>query len=406
MESPLSVNQIGTDPEELIEQERMYAKTNVIREFLIARNVQEWLELRDVWGSEKASKHFALQRKVADRSRANKKASKGFMFRMVRVAEEIEAGTGFFTTKPKITASGNLSLKASYDPLYALDVCMGPGAFAQYFLHLNPSGSLDGMSLSVERGGYGLELESASKTIKSLNRNQGWQKNRARSFGKTPIPSITWTDITLHAGLLPANQQLPEEAEFSDKAAFDANPPIPPQLQGALKAGNRLYDLVICDGHLRAPDQHKGRTWDPARLIISQTIWALTFVKPGGSVLILLHRLEKWNTFITVYRFSKFANVRLFKPKTAFGTKSSFYLVGTNIQPENEVCKSWVEEMRQNWYTMTFGGENGFGAEVEAGAGLEVEEVLKDWGEAYVELARNIWQIQNEALKELLQKFE
>ena len=49
MENPFEVDQVDNGPEEVIVQEgQAYLKTNVIREFIIARNVHEWLELRDV----------------------------------------------------------------------------------------------------------------------------------------------------------------------------------------------------------------------------------------------------------------------------------------------------------------------------------------------------------------------
>ena len=116
-------------------------------------------------------------------------------------------------------------------------------------------------------------------------------------------------------------------------------------------------------------------------------------------MLVLLHHLEAWNTFATVYNLSKIAEIRLYKPEWAHAIRSSFYLIATKVQPELDVCRAWVEELKRAWYTMTFGGEEGLGGLVEAGEGLDADKMLDEWGEDFVVLGENVWRRQRDALK-------
>ena len=45
----------------------------------------------------------------------------------------------------------------------------------------------------------------------------------------------------------------------------------------------------------------------------------------------LLHKVEVWDTFQILYAFSGFASVQLYKPKKYHATRSSFYLIATNV---------------------------------------------------------------------------
>ncbi|KAF8442745.1 hypothetical protein BGX38DRAFT_1095898, partial [Terfezia claveryi] len=336
-----------------------------------------------VWQSEEADKHFEKQRENADGSAQNVGTQVGFLKLMLAIAKDIQDSTGVFTSvRPKNPRS------VLQKPVRCLDTCTAPGAFAQFFLRQNPRATVDGLSLPVESGGYAMLLESANKILGA----------RPRPQDKDTV-NITWTDITLHPLFLPQGKNYPEE--FPDKPAFDNNPPLPPHLQfPPSKPSDRVYDIVISgSGHLRRCVHAQLRPWEAGRSLVSKLILGLSFVKPGGSMLIVLHNLEVWNTFATVYNFSRIANIALYKPEWSHAIRSSFYLIATNVQPELDVCKVWVEELKQAWYTMTFGGEEGLGSLVEVGEGLNLDTMLDEWGDEFAVLGQNVWKRQLDALK-------
>ncbi|KAF8429042.1 hypothetical protein EV426DRAFT_206655 [Tirmania nivea] len=380
-------NDIGAvTPQVAAARAAYYAKGDKIREFLASQKIQAWIELdemrKKIWRSEEANKHFEKQRENADGSTQNITIQVGFLNMMLGIAREIQVSTGVFTSvRPKNPRS------VLAKPVRCLDTSMAPGGFAQYFLSQNPRATVDGLSLPVESGGHSMLLQDANKTLGVRPRPQDKDVN------------IAWTDVTLHPLFLPQGKEYPEE--FPDKPAFDGNQPLHPHLQSPPnKPSDRVYDIIISDGaYLRIHAHAQLRHWEAGRLLVSQLILGLSFIKPGGSVLILLHHLENWNTFATVYNFSRIANIRLYKPEWAHAIRSSFYLIATKVQPELDVCKAWVEELKRAWYAMTFGGEEGLGGLVEAGEGLNVDKMLDEWGEEFVVLGENVWKRQRDALK-------
>jgi len=56
------------------------------------------------------------------------------------------------------------------------------------------------------------------------------------------------------------------------------------------------------------------------RLAVTQLAIGLEHVKIGGTMVVLLHKVEATDTVSLLYRFSKFSSVKLFKPTV----KSSF----------------------------------------------------------------------------------
>jgi hypothetical protein len=97
---------------------------------------------------------------------------------------------------------------------------------------------------------------------------------------------------------------------------------------------SQVFDLVLCDGrvlrtHARASYREKR---EARRLTIVQLALGLEHVRPGGTMVVLLHKLEAWDTVSLLYRFAKFSSVRFFKPKTGHAKRSSFYMVASDIK--------------------------------------------------------------------------
>ncbi|KAL7267443.1 hypothetical protein RUND412_009975 [Rhizina undulata] len=325
-------------------------KTDIIKDYLA--NVQEFQDLcalRDKgWESEAADRHFIKQRAIADSAASNKKTQFGFYKKMLEIADEINRASGVFSSV------GNERV---------LDVCMAPGAFSDYALRQNPGCWIDGITLPVEEGGHEILLQTNERKI-----------------------NISFTNLTLHSSFLPWGKSIP--VNFPDRADFNANPPLPPLF---------LYKLVICDGQrLRTHEHADRRNWEAVRLLLSQLILGLTHIKHGGSMLILLHRVELWYTASMIYRFSKFSNVQLYKPSAAHATRSSFYMIASNVRPVEAV--QWVEHLKDCWFKMTFNGEDGRGMGVDCAEDLDAEDLLRDFGPRLIQLGSDIWRKQRDAL--------
>ncbi|RPA91504.1 hypothetical protein L873DRAFT_1714037, partial [Choiromyces venosus 120613-1] len=302
------------------------------------------------WESNAAERHFNRQRLTSDSSANNKKTQHGFFKMMLEIAEEINHAADIF---PALAGQR------------VLDVCMAPGAFTEFALRRNPRCFVDGITLPVESGGHEVLL---------------------RTSGRRNL-TISFTDLTLHTTYLPPGVRVPEH--FPDRHAFATNPPLPQM--------SPPYDLVICDGQrLRTHEQAGFRSWEPGRLLLSQLILALTNIRPGGTMLVLLHRVEQWNTVSLMYRFSQFADISLFKPKSAHATRSSFYLIATRVRPDR--AAPWVSHLRHCWAGLTFGGEEGRGMPLDDAEDLEVEDVLRVFGGRLISLGHEIWEAQRDAL--------
>lgn len=269
---------------------------------------------------------------------------------MLKIADELNKATGVFSRQ---------------NTQSVLDVCMAPGGFAEYALRQNFRCVVDAMTLPREKGGHSVLIQTRGR------------RNVA----------VTYTDITMHADLLPAGKHIPDDSP--DKEEFESNRPLPHMWS---------YSLVICDGvRLRVHEHGMVREWEPRRLTISELIIGLTNVKPGGSLLALMHGPDHWDTVAVLYRFSQFSDIQLYKPKTSHRNRSSFYMVASNIN--TDLAAPWVEHLRECWYEATFGGEDGRGVPFDLEEDLVVEDVLEEFGERLIEMGRDIWTIQKEALE-------
>ena len=247
-----------------------------------------------------------------------------------------------------------------------LDLCMAPGGYTASALKYNPGATAFGITLSPAQGGHKMLLKSNNSTV-------------------------LFRDITMLA------------KEFG----FDDLPPTHPEHKSFLNERPYLehkFYLVFCDGqvlrtHQRAEyrEQHEAR-----RLTTSQLILALQRIRPGGTMVVLLHKADSWVAVELMYHFNQFSSIQLFKPKQKHALRSSFYLIAKNVRPDADGARTAVESWKRSWWSATFGGENGTG-EFEVKASTDyVQTVLDDFGGKLVELGRPVWQIQANALNRKL----
>ena len=166
-----------------------------------------------------------------------------------------------------------------------LDPCMAPGGYTASALKYNPSAIACGVTLPFAKGGHKLLLQSSRYSVKFLDITM-----LASEFGVDEVPFAH-----------------PEHASF-----FRERPYL-----------GQTFHLVFYDGQvLRTHQRAEHREQQEAlRLTVSQLILALQRIRPGGTLVILLHKLEAWDTTELLYKFSHFSSIQLFRRRLRKSTR-------------------------------------------------------------------------------------
>lgn len=171
-----------------------------------------------------------------------------------------------------------------------------------------------------------------------------------------------------------------------------------------LTAGQRSFDLALCDGQVLRPVLHTRASYREARendrLSWVQLGLGLSHLKEGGTMIVLLHNVEAWRNVQLLYLFSKISRMKLFKPSRAHAARGSFYMVASDIRVSCTEAVEAVERWKTLWRAATFGTEEELDKIAEDGS--TPEELLAGFGDTVVELGTQIWKIQGDALAEKL----
>lgn len=258
-----------------------------------------------------------------------------------------------------------------------LDLCMAPGGFSHTALAANENATVCAVTLDPKMGGHDVMLRHGDFT------------------GEL---HLEFMDVTMLAGEMGVTEyEIPLEHPEARKLNYSR-----------IFEDVDEFDLVFCGGTpTRNHRQHRAPYRDYVeglRLSVSQLVIALNHIREGGTIVMLMHRAETWTTCQLMYMLSKFSNIRPFKPRCAHRTKSSFYLVATEVKPDSAEAKDAVRRWKAIWKRFTLYPEGLHDitiAELEDTdiAGEPVEVVLRKFGAQYVNKSRTIWLEQGEALK-------
>ncbi|KAI1798635.1 hypothetical protein F4811DRAFT_566284 [Daldinia bambusicola] len=325
--------------------------SQVIRSYLLERSdeYREVSELRQRgWDNPEGDSFFQRQRQNADRS--DDQTATYFFNLMRRIGNELHRSTGAFATQP-----------GSHHP-NILDMCMAPGGFLEVALSKSPGSRALAFSLPVSDGGHKVLLRKASHV------------------------EIRYLDVTMLAADMGV-EEIP-------KGHPDADSFLPRQLEQG-----RSFDLIFCDGqvlrtHPRAP--YRGPR-EVKRLTATQLALGLEHLRPTGTMVVLLHKLEAWDTMNILWKFHKFSTVKLVKPKSGHAKRSSFYMVATGIQSCHPEAIRAVDIWKAAWKAATFGSDKEYERMVWD-AELGVEQLLDEFGLEILALGKEIWRVQADAL--------
>ncbi len=309
------------------------------------------------WEQKAGDDFFQQQRQRADTAKLWQ--CENFYKMMIKLAFEMDTATGALSFPDK---------KGS--KLQVLDLCMAPGGFSAALLTLNPTASISGISLPRAKGAHKLLLP----------------------FGeKDPRVCVLFTDITMLAAECGVDmEEIPEDH------------PDAVRLNSLRPYSDKNYDLVLCDGQvLRSHTRESYRDQcEPTRLTNAQLILALQRIKSGGTLIILLHRLDTFHSMMLIRSFCKLATVELFKPKRAHAIRSSFYMVAKDVKPHSAEAEIALEKYKSLWHNATFGDGVGVGKSAKDDVDrIDFPAVLEEFGPKLAALGRGIWKIQADALE-------
>ncbi|KAI1314283.1 hypothetical protein F5Y03DRAFT_381065 [Xylaria venustula] len=301
------------------------------------------------WNNPQGDRYFARQRRNADT--ASDQQAHFFLKMMKDVGREIHDATRIFDVRT-----------LDNGPAKILDMCMAPGAFTYLAMEKNPGAQARAFSLPPDKGGHEVLIPP------------------------NPDLTIEFVDITMLAADMGVNRiplSHPEAHEFLPKKLYPQD----------------VFDLAICDGqvlrtHHRAAHRESREV---TRLALTQLAIAVEHMKPGGSMLILIHKVEAWKSVMLLRTFSRFSNVKVFKPRRAHAKRGSCYIVASNIQPQHEDAIRAVRTWKQLWKSATFDTESDF-ERLSASLEPDVNEVLGDFGATLVGFGQQPWEIQADAL--------
>jgi 23S rRNA U2552 (ribose-2'-O)-methylase RlmE/FtsJ len=300
------------------------------------------------WENPAGDTYFKKQRKNADKT--DNETSRYHFKLMMRIAEELHNATLGFATKMW--------------PGSVLDMCVAPGGFLATATNLNTGCEALGFSLPPSDGGYNVLLGGKYKDC------------------------VKFLDITMLAedmGVIDIPAEHPDAGNF-----------LPRQIEET-----RLFDLVICDGHVlrtHAPTRASYReTREGDRLKTTQLALGLEHLTPGGTMIILLHKLEAWDTVCYFQRFKKFSSTYLYKPTSGHATRSSFYMVARYVRRNDPEAILAIEKWKAVWRAATFGTDEEYEQAIRKGE-QSAEELLEEFGSVLAEGGRVVWETQAKAL--------
>ncbi|KAL8870073.1 MAG: hypothetical protein Q9174_003797 [Haloplaca sp. 1 TL-2023] len=333
-----------------------------IREYFSEKSdtFYELNKLRDKgWQSATAADHFKKQRKSADKKTLG---DEEFFFGLhKKIGRELQ-GSGAFNLG-EVTGVKTLNL------------CMAPGGYTVAILNKYPDAFVAGITLPH------------TPACQKINGHA----MKIRIAPEDPRVHVHFMDITMLLSEM-TNDNYEVAPSHPDAANFIRDAPF--------KA--KSFDLVLCDGIvLRTHDRPEVReAQEPIRLLSMQLVYGMARIKSGGTFIILLRKVDTWDTCTILSDFCSFARVSLFKPKAAHTDRSSFYMVAKSVIPDCAAAQQFIKKWQQVWMTATFGGEQGTGTDPEAPSAGEVNTLLKEFGPRLMSMAGKVWAIQLEALKD------
>lgn len=163
-------------------------------------------------------------------------------------------------------------------------------------------------------------------------------------MAKNICQNIIYEDITMYLMRMALQDSIP--TAHPDSRSFELC---------QLFLDNR-YDIAICGAAVGRyhPRESYRSDCESQRLMVSQLVFAMHRLKPGGSIVLLLHRIESWDTVCILHAFNEFSDIQLYKHRKAHAIKSSFYLVAKRVNMEHHTARGSMGYWKSLWRYLTF----------------------------------------------------
>ncbi|KAI2468018.1 hypothetical protein F4781DRAFT_400104 [Annulohypoxylon bovei var. microspora] len=306
------------------------------------------------WDNPEGDAYFKKQRRNADRGDAQ--TASYFYSLMIKIGEELHRTADAFAIRRRGPSDpgGRASI---------LDMCMAPGGFLATALSENPGAEALAFSLPASAGGHRVLLPRSSAVERRFL-------------------DVTMLAADMGAGEIPRDH--PDSGNF-----------VPRQLEPG-----KLFDLVLCDGqvlrtHARASYRESR---EARRLTTAQLALGLEHLRPGGTMVVLLHKPEAWDTANLLRDFCRFSSVRLVKPTRGHANRSSFYMIAADVRSRHPRAVEAVRGWKAIWKAATLGSDDEYKQAAYPG-GAGADELLEAFGSELVSLGTEIWKIQADALE-------
>ena len=203
---------------------------------------------------------------------------------------------------------------------------------------------------------------------------------------RTLASTVRFLDLTMLAADM-GMEELPQDHP-------DVHNFLPRELQSEM-----VFDLVICDGQVlrtqQLPSYREGR--EARRLTVTQLALGLQHIRSGGTMVVLLHKVEAWETILTLKLFSEISTMALFKPGKYHAKRSSFYLIAKNIATEHPKARSAIDEWKRIWTLATLGPQEELDYQI-CSRKSTLPRVLEEFGPELIQHGEAIWEVQANAL--------
>lgn len=271
---------------------------------------------------------------------------------MKRIAREMHEDTGVFRAPKPVS-----------NPVRILDLCVAPGGYLETVMEYNRGAQALAFTLPVSDGGHQMLIKSNPDV-------------------KIELLDITMLGEDMGVGDIPDHH--PDHDKFLSRR-FD------PDMK---------FDIVFCDGQVLRT-QHRAsyrENRETRRLSCTQLALSLQHIKPGGTMIVLLHKVEAYSTIKLLRTFRQFSNVKLFKPTVGHGTRSSFYMIAKQVKSQSSEASEAVARWKGLWKTATFGTDEEYKAAIDDSK-ESVGDMLDEFGTELVTLGTKVWKTQGEFLK-------
>lgn len=169
----------------------------------------------------------------------------------------------------------------------------------------------------------------------------------------------------------------------------------------------KSFDIILCNhGVARRGDKANPRPDeevenDLLRMHAAHIMFSLLHVKEGGTVILLLKKIEAWDTIQILYAFSQFSELSTFKSTDIYAAVAPFVLVAKRVRPGSRAARDLYKKQKWLWLSVT--APEALNALVPISRKEpSIEEVLKSFGNEYLKLGRQPWEAQLKGVREAI----